>query len=74
MVMNDQPTPSTEEHTPAHRQLVHDALVSAGVCTAAPTPLTDARPLPDDQRTTLARQVARGRLLSEYIREEREGN
>ncbi len=56
-----------------HRQLVHQALVRAGVVSADPAPLTDARPLPDAERNALARQVARGRPLSEYIREDREG-
>jgi len=55
------------------RQLVHQALVRAGVISADPAPLTDARPLPDAERNALARQVARGRALSEYIREDREG-
>ena len=55
------------------RHLVHQALVRAGVISADPTPLTDARPLPDAEPTALAHQVARGRPLSEYIHEEREG-
>jgi hypothetical protein len=65
-------TPSTEDPHIAHRQRVHDALVRAGVCSSNSAPLTDAQPLPDDQRNALARQVARGCPLSEYIREERE--
>lgn len=55
------------------RQLVHQALVHAGVVSANPAPLTDAHPLPDAERNALAQQVARGRPLSEYIREDREG-
>ena len=72
MAVDHQMTPSTEEHHIAHRQCVRDALVRAGVCSSNPAPLTDAQPLPDDQRNALARQVARGRPLSEHIREERE--
>lgn len=55
------------------RQLVHNALVRAGLISVDPAPLTDARPLPDGERNALAHQVARGRPLSEYIGEEREG-
>ncbi len=70
--MEHQVTPSTEETSAAHRHRVRDALVRAGVCTNNPVPLTNAHPLSDDQRNALALQVARGRPLSEYIREERE--
>jgi len=63
---------SQEENTTHRRQLIQRALVRAGLCASNPAPLTDAHPLSDDQRNALALQVARGRPLSEYIREERE--
>jgi len=55
------------------RQVVRDALVHAGLSVPDPAPLTQARPLTTEQRKVLAQQVGRGRPLSEYIREEREG-
>jgi hypothetical protein len=54
-----------------HRQRVRNALVRAGLSVSNPAPLTHARPLTDEQRKILARQVARGRPLSEYIMDER---
>ncbi len=58
--------------TSNHHQIVRNALVRAGLSVSNPAPLTHARPLTDEQRKTLARQVARGRPLSEYIMDERE--
>ena len=51
---------------------VRDVLIQAGLATADPAPLTTARPLTAEQRKALAQQVAPGRPLSEYIREERD--
>jgi hypothetical protein len=65
--------PTNEINNAQRRQLVHQALVRAGVVSADPTPLTDAHPLPEAERSALAWQVGRGRPLSDYIREEREG-
>jgi hypothetical protein len=62
---------SLEQHFRQEPRPVRNILVQAELTAAHPEPLTNARPLTNDQRKALAQQVAHGRPLSEYIHEER---
>lgn len=63
---------SLEQHFGRPSRRVQNVLIQAGLATADTQPLTNARPLTHQQRTVLAQEVAHGRPLSEYIREERD--
>ena len=67
--------PDTGQGADAQRQrrAVRNALVRAGLSAQDSASLSQERPLSDEQRKELARQVGRGRPVSEYILEEREG-
>ena len=63
---------SLEQQFGHRSRTVQDVLIQAGLATADAAPLTNVRPLTNEQRKVLAQQVAHGRPLSKYIREERD--
>lgn len=67
------PLPATAT-AQAHRHLIHEVLIAAGLVLLAPDTPPSVFPLSEGERNALARRIPAGRPLSEIILEEREGH